>query len=500
MKKTFQTLFVLLLCATQKLSAQTQGIAYTAAGKGVATTFVTDYHCLGINPSALGWGTGYVGKKFTVGATEFGFGIYSDSLNSDRLKNMFKAFRGQADNSNPQSMDWAAQKEAVARYAQAGVSIFLDFNWAGFAYQSPKFGGIAFNIKENYQWYSQLNQTTTDIVFRGKLSSYFDSLTVVFGSDTSQIANYENMSQDSLAAVIAGKISSPLSLSSITKGSSIKLSWTRSYNFGYGRKLIGNDSTFAIYGGVGGRFIQSMAMFNLESDERGLYMYTSLSPAFDVNYGAVANANLSGLSGYKGGIPPVVGNGYGVDVSASMIVFGKLKVAASVNNIGSVTYKRNVYTVKDTLLGGVSIPGLADGDITQAINQLLQEGGILKLEAEEKYVLANAADFRFGASFQPFRQLNFGFDMVAPFHKENPGSIQNAVFSFGGDFRPVKWLQLSAGYYGGGIYRSNIPVGINFILKNGSYEFGISSRDALSFFTKKSNSISTAFGFARFRF
>ena len=40
---------------------QTQGIAYSAVGKGVATTFVTDYHCLGINTSALGWGTGYSG-------------------------------------------------------------------------------------------------------------------------------------------------------------------------------------------------------------------------------------------------------------------------------------------------------------------------------------------------------------------------------------------------------------------------------------------------------
>jgi len=498
MKKIIQIAGLCLLCATQQLMAQTQGIAYTAAGKGVATTFVTDYHCLGINPSALGWGTGYKDKRFTIGSTEFGFGIYSDSLNSDRLRNLFKDFRTATDKNG--GLDREAQKEAIARYAQAGVSIFLDFNWAGFSFQSPRFGGIAFNIKENYQWYSQLNQTTTDIIFRGKLSSYFDSLTVVFGSDTSLIANRDNISQDSLAAVIAGKIGSPLSLSAITKGSTIKLSWTRSYNFGYGRKLIGDDSIFAIYGGVGGRFIQSMAMFNLESDDDGLRMYTSLSPAFDINYGTVANANLSGITNYKGGIPPVVGNGYGVDLSASMILFAKLKIAASVNNIGSVTYKRNVYSVKDTLLGNISIAGLADGDITQTVNQLLRDGGVMKLVAEEKYVLANAADFRFGASFKPFKFLDFGFDMVAPFNKENPGSIRNAVFSFGGDIRPVKWLQLSVGYFGGGIYRSNIPVGINFILKNGGYEFGISSRDALTFFTKKSNSISTAFGFARFRF
>jgi len=59
---------------------------------------------------------------------------------------------------------------------------------------------------------------------------------------------------------------------------------------------------------------------------------------------------------------------------------------------------------------------------------------------------------------------------------------------------------LSMGYLGGGIYKHNMPVGINFILGGGTYEFGISSRDALTFFLDDSNSISSAFGFARVRF
>jgi hypothetical protein len=61
-------------------------------------------------------------------------------------------------------------------------------------------------------------------------------------------------------------------------------------------------------------------------------------------------------------------------------------------------------------------------------------------------------------------------------------------------------LQFNVGYLGGGIYQHNIPIGVNFILGDGAYEVGISSRDALSFFLSNSNSISTAFGFARFRF
>lgn len=90
--KAFVALFAFLFTLTFNFHAQTQGIAYPAVGKGVATTFVTDYHSLGINASALGWGNEY-NKKFTTGSSEFNFGIYSDSLNSDKLKQLYKSVR-----------------------------------------------------------------------------------------------------------------------------------------------------------------------------------------------------------------------------------------------------------------------------------------------------------------------------------------------------------------------------------------------------------------------
>lgn len=496
MKRLITSILIALTAGSSAFS-QTQSVAFPTVGKGVATPFVTDYHSLGINVSALGWGTGYEGKRFTMGSSEFGFGIYSDQLNADKLKNLSKTLWSHVTNKDQSQPNYQQQLDAAADYAEAGISIFVDFNWAGFSFQSEKLGGIAFNVRENYQWYSRLNEQTTDILFRGKLSSYFDSLTVVFGSDTTTIANHGNISEDTLAAVIQGNISVPLRLSEITKGSDIRMIWNRSYNFGYGRKIIGKDSLFVLYGGIGGRIIQSMAMFQLESNDAGLRMYSSITPAFDINYGNISGTNVLSK---KGGIPPAVGNGYGIDLAASAVLFSKLRVAAAVNNIGSVTYTRNVYSVKDTLFGDFALNGLDEGNITNSVNQMLREGGILKLEGEEKYKLTNAADFRFGASFEPFRFLRFGMDIVAPFNSENPGSLQNAVYSFGGDIRPLKWVALSVGYYGGGIYKSNIPVGITFTLKGGAYECGIASRDALTFFTKNTHSVSTAFGFARFRF
>lgn len=498
MSKKLYLLFTLSIVSINAFS-QTQGVAYPAVGKGVSTTFVTDYHCLGINSSALGWGTGYKDKKRTMGTSEFGLGIYSDNLNSTKLKSFSTALKNQIQG-KPSNLTWQEQKDAAADYALAGVSVFIDYNWGGFSFQGKRFGGIAFNVHESYQYYSKFNQDVTDLIFRGNVSTYFDSLTVVFDGDTSTIANAENISSDTLDHVILGKLSVPLNLSQLTYGSEVNMVWNRSYNFGYGRKIFGKDSLFVIYGGIGGRFIQSMAMFNLESNDDGLYMYSSITPAFNIDYGSVAMGNPSTYTGTSGRLPKVVGDGYGVDLSASVILLSKLKVAMSVNNIGQVTYDRNVYKVQDTLFTSLSVSGLNDYDISQSINQMLSTGGILHLVGAEKYVLKNASNFRFGASFEPFKKLHFGFDLIAPFNKDNPGSIQSAVYAFGGEVKPFKWLALSAGYYAGGVYQQNIPVGINFILNDGAYEFGFSSRDAVAFFTKEGHSISSAFGFARFRF
>jgi len=490
----------LLFISGQQL-AQTQNSAYTAIGKGVATTFLTDYQSLGINNSALGWGTGYEGKKFTIGTSEFAFGLSSPALDKERLKNAYNAIYNQATGKENENFDYAAQREAAADYAEAGMSINVNYNWFGASYQSEKFGGIAISVRENYSWYSQLNEQTTDLVFRGRTSNYFDSLQIAMNGDTTTIANSDGLSEDTLNAVFRGKASNPQRLSDITEGSRIKFVWNREYNFGYGRKLFGSDSTFAFYAGVGGRYIQSMAMFDMESDENGLNVRSAISPFFDINYGQTLGTAPSPGNASSGFLPNAVGEGYGVDLSASVIMFGNLRLAASINNIGNVTYNREVYSVRDTLLSEMTLAGLDDANTSEAMNQMTEDGGLLILEGEEEFVVTNPANFRMGGSLQMFdNKLHVGFDVVAPFNKDHPGSLQNAIVSVGGDIRPVKWLQLSAGYFGGGVYKHNIPVGINFILGDGTYEVGISSQDALSFFLDDANSISTAFGFARFRF
>ncbi|WP_107039998.1 DUF5723 family protein [Brumimicrobium mesophilum] len=482
-----------ILSFSTVLFAQTQGIAYTAVGKGVATTFVTDYHSLGINSSSLGWGTGFEGKRFTIGTTEFSAGISSPTLNKTRLKNALTSVKNQI--SDGESFDYEQQREAVAEFSESGISVNAGYNWFGASFQSEILGGIAISVNEDINWFSQLNEQSTDLIFRGKYSDYYDSLVVVFQGDTSTIANSENISQDSLAAVIEGVRDNPLLISQITDGSRIKFSWNRNFNIGYGRKVFGNRETFALYAGVGARFIQSIAMFDVESNSSGLSASSSLSPFFNVKYDSLTNSSNSGF------LPESVGKGYGLDFSASVILFDRIKIATAVNNVGSVKYTRDVYSVNDTLLSSSTLSGIENTGSQEIISQLSNQDGLFELEEQQDIEVANAATFRLGGSISFINdKLHVGVDFVAPFDRNAPGSLQNAVFSVGGDIRPVKWLQLSMGYFGGGVYANSIPVGINFILGNGRYEFGISSRDAVSFFSKDGHSLSSAFGVARFRF
>jgi hypothetical protein len=503
MKNFFFLLSVLCLFTVSTNSfSQSQGISYKAVGKGVATTFVTDYQSLGINSSALGWVPEYKGKRFTAGSTEFGLGIYSDSLNVDKLRSLFKTVRSQVNGNNPDTASWQEQRQYATDYLNAGIHMFANFNWGGFAYQSKRLGGFAFNVRENYLWYSRLNSNLTDILFKGKLANYFDSLTIKdLSGNIKVIPNSNSISQDTLGMVVKGTISSPLNISRISSGSQIQFQWNRSYNIGYGRKIFGKDSLFEIYAGIGARYIRSMAMFDMRSDEDGFFVYSSVSPNFNINYDSiVAMLNPSNFTQKGKFFPSVVGSGYGIDLSASAIFFGKIKVAAAVNNIGQVTYRRNVYGVKDTLIGSLEVNGLDEFNITKAVNNFLKDGGLFTLVGQDRHTVINASDFRLGASADLGRFAKIGFDFVAPFNKESPGSLTNSVFSFGGELKLAKWLEISAGYFGGGIYMKNIPFGVNFVFGDGRYEFGASSYDALSFFKKSSNSISGAFGFARVHF
>ena len=94
--------------------------------------------------------------------------------------------------------------------------------------------------------------------------------------------------------------------------------------------------------------------------------------------------------------------------------------------------------------------------------------------------------------------LELGTDIIVPMNDE-AANFNKAMIGFGGDFKPIKWLRLQAGFMSGGNYDFQIPVGITFIAKKGTYEAGFASRDAITFFSQNGPTLSLSMGFIRWR-
>lgn len=493
----------LLLLAFAPISAiaQYEFSSFTSTGRGGATTFATDYQCLGINPANLGWESKFSEKKFAIGGPEFTFSLYSEALAKQELRDIFK----QTLNGNYQDLTYQQKLDAAKDFTKTGFALNASFGSFGFAFMDPKAGGFAFRMNDNVQWYSKLGDQASDLLFLGKTSSYFDSLKVLNSlGDTITVAN-PNFSGSSFNydpdSVISGFASLPKEISKLMANSKITMAWTRDYNFSYGRRLFG-DSTFAMYAGVGIKYVQGLAYLEVESDANGnMTAFSSLSPLFNIDYGTAAtDANVVKSTGSAlGDAFKSVGKGLGFDFGLNVVIANKLKIGASVINMGSVTWNGNVYKVKDTLVLNTTNTGLENYNIASQLGDIMGEKGIMELEGKDERVTKLPGMVRAGASYRFGKKLELGVDAILPMN-DAPGSFEKAIIGFGGDVQPVKWLKLQAGFVTGGNYDFQIPVGITFITKGGSYEAGIASRDAITFFAKNGPVLSLSMGFMRFRF
>ena len=490
MKKLNVIFFILIAFSA---IAQHEFSTFTNTGHGGATTFATDYQATGINPANLGWDFKYTKYKFAVGLSEFTGSIHSTALQKPELRSLM----GQVLNGNFKDFTRDEKINAAKNFADEGFAINADYGSLGFGFITKHAGGFAFHINDRFQWYSKLGPKASDLLFLGKTSQYFDQLLYLNPlGDTVNIANYQNMSPDSVKNVISGIASLPKKIGEILNGSEITMSWTREWNVSYGRRIFG-DSTFALFAGVGLKYIQGTGYTSIKSENNQLTAITSLSPSFNIDYGnAAQTANqVTGI-----GFPPKsVGSGFGFDLGVNVIIKNFLKVGASFINAGSIKWTGNVYQVRDTLLGSTLSPGINNYNIPGNLSEVLGAKGLLKMVGQKEIVTRLPGMGRFGASIVIKKRAEIGFDMIFPFNDE-AGNFKKPIIGFGGDLYPFSWLKLQAGFVTGGNYDFSVPLGVIFIGKNGDFEGGIASRDAVTFFTQNGPTLSLAIGFMRFRF
>lgn len=493
MKRIFTSL-VFFSCLSLHVSSQNEFSTFTNTGHGGATTFATDYQCTGINPANLGWQWKYDTKKFALGFNEFTGSIHSTALQKQELRDMAsQLIKGKFE-------DFTRDEkiQAVKKFTDEGFTVNADYGLVGFGFITKKAGGFAFHMNDRFQWYSKLGAQASDLLFLGKSSQYFDSL-LYFDqalNDTVKIRNYENMSADSIKNIISGYATFPKKISQLLNGSELTLSWTREWNFSYGRRIFG-DSLFAMFGGIGIKYIQGTGYMSIKSEDNVLTSVSSLSPAFNIDYGTASQAaNQVKGSGFP---PKSVGSGFGFDFGLNVVIKNKLKIGTSFINVGSVKWTGNVYQLRDTFLVNTTNPGLNNYNIPGNLQDLMGENGLMRLVGQKTITTKLPGMGRFGASLVIKKIAEVGIDMIFPFN-DVAGNFNKPVIGFGGDIYPAKWIKLQAGFVTGGNYDYSVPIGVIFIGKDGDFEGGIASRDAVTFFTQNGPTLSLAIGFMRFRF
>lgn len=477
-----RTLFLLVLLAIlcpfagNGLSAQHEMSAFTATGRaGVSTTMATDYQALGINPANLGMikSTGDVLQKpqiITFGLAETAISVHSDALTKSELARNFFSFNGAQ---GGDSLTKEQKIEAGLSFANSGIDLNADVMAVGLAITpTRKVGGFALGVRDRFSSSFRFNGAAADILFNGYNAAYFDSLVVV-NDDTT------------------GYATKPVLLSELFGGSRFSLNWYREIHLAYGRVLVDEDA-FKLYAGAGVKYLMGIGYMDVNV-QNGFNAYASLGSVFNVNYGN----NPTPSSVEKG----LVGSGMGFDagITVALLPEEKLKIGASVTDIGSMTWNGNVYSAQDTILPSIEASGVNSYNLIDELEDFAADSNYFNWQGEQEIKVALPTLVRLGASFRVIDQLELGLDVIAPVN-ESAANFQQAIFAFGVDVRPAPFIRFSTGVSTGAQYDLSIPVGLYFSAPLQIYEVGIASRDVVTFFTQNSPNLSVALGFLRFKF
>ena len=481
---------------------QTEGSVFTSTGRGVSTTFASDYQSLGINPANLAWTKEFKGKRVALGFLETGFSLSSPILNNPIVNESASipfSFGFDSDASFTDFQEFSSD-------LQEGMRLNADVRLFGIAV-TTKIAGFGFSVNERYAMNVQTSKDFADIASFGFGSPYFDTLVYSQGGSTNKVVNtpqtYDSLRSDTSVQLLAGIAGNPKTIPELMEGTQIKVSWIREFNFGFGTNIL-KTQKFGLYAGVGIKYLQGMALLDMEASNNNLNGFISYSPSLA---GGSGNPGLfsSGNIQYK--LPKAAGSGFGVDLGVNVKAFKRIKIGVAVNDIGSITWTENTYSAQaDSLLSTFRVKGFyADSGSFQS-----NSGGATFDSILNNLVDIRAANFtkkvnlpstfRLGASIQFGKFLEIGGEVVTPLN-DRPGNLVSSVYSFGGD------LKLGPVILSSGIVLQNkevlrVPVGIVFSTFGGLYEIGFSTRDIQSLINLQEQEnpiISAAFGFLRFR-
>ncbi|HET6993294.1 MAG TPA: DUF5723 family protein [Bacteroidia bacterium] len=424
----------------------------SAAGKGgVSTAMVKNWEAIGINPSNLGWSDNY---KFSITLLNGGLTAQSKAIDFATLKHaMF----------HPSDTFTVAEKQNYANLFTNpdGFNMQANINWLATSIYFPKFGGLAFSVRDRAYAHVGLNSAAADILFNGMNSSVYQDSSIY--------------SQN---------------ISHVFDGCNLTYLHFREANLTYGRRIAGfgdadadGNPAVQIYGGVGFKFIWGMANMNARIENGTILGQSSFSTNYSINYGNIQNFTPQ----KAGGIFNAVGTGTGIDLGTSVIIRNKFRFALAATDFGAITWKNNVLVASDTTMPHLDSTnyGLNSWQIGSQAGFLFANNGFMNYSPAKNYKSNLPSRLRFGFGMKIGERIDLGADIVLPMNK-TLYNLSKPYFAVGADIKIFECLKVNVGVAGSGPLGFNIPLGIT-LGPLGPLEFGFATGDALTFVDKSKN-------------
>lgn len=473
-------------CAIPTIWAQTEMNDYSRVGQvAIGTTTASDYEAIGINPANLGFipetiefeesspeqlGI-YRRKRFwSVSFGEGGAAVHSNAMGSSDLLDALFSF-------NARQFSLKEKREAASKFSGKGVFLNADATIFGMAYQSERYGGFAFSVRERVSAEFTFNYTAAQLAFLGRNYTYFDSMYTRWDG------------------AIVGFSKDPKLYSQLFDSTRISMSWTREYNLSYGKRIFNNKGN-QLFLGISARYIQGYAYLNSYIDEnKNLVAYSSITPLFQINYGkAVSPSTISGT-----GMRPV-GEGFGIDVGMTMFFANTWRVGISLIDVGKMYWNGNVYQAEDYILNGMSSTGFNSYNLFTEAQKITGDGGYFKWSGLYSVQSWLPTRVRMGVSRSIGLLRDVGIDIIMPVTDKVPANLNAALVSVGCNYQVKPWMYVNGGMTFGGSMGYNMPLGVMFSIFDGFWEMGVSSRDVLTYFIEKNPTVSLTVGICRLRF
>ncbi len=460
MKKAF--FLTIALISVMGTYAQLEQSSFSATGRGgTATSFVTDYQALGINPANLGFQTDHA---FALGIGEIGYGFYSEALVRDDVRAILF--------NNEDSITQEESELLAQSFLDEGLKFDIDIMALGFSLRVPKVGTFAFSISGNASYSTKFGGEAANIIFEGyDYAGYFDTVIIT-------------------PTEIYGIAYEPLSLSELFGDSEFLLNINTSFNAGYGLKLFGSEETISAYAGIGFKYILGYAYLDMRTDGSTVTGLSALGlDILELEEGVTSSSLTTSAA-------EPVGRGTGWDFGFSLKVRDAVTASIAITDIGKMKYTANVLQINDFVLDTVAFSGVTTTDPIDLISEMLNEEELIEYSSLTEFEVSLPTNLRLGASFKLNDFVDVGVDAVFPMNDVS-GAFENPVVGAGAQFRLLKVLKLSAGVSAGGGYAYNIPAGIGLDFR--IWELGFATRDISTWFGEASPYVSMATGVLRFK-